>query len=216
MLQTTLLIARHGNTFNADDVPLRVGARTDLPLVESGLKQGFVLGQHLKEKNLIPQIIFTSTMLRTIQTAEQIKKGLGMENIPTEALEIFNEIDYGPDEGKPEDEVIARIGETAIKDWEEQSLVPQGWLVDTTGLRAAWFDFGERVAKEFSGQTIMIVTHNGIARFSTILTGDSHGLDGDGKVNLKLKTGGYGHLVHTDPFWKCIEWNVRPSVKTGE
>ena len=29
---TTLVVIRHGNTFEADEEPRRVGARTDLPL----------------------------------------------------------------------------------------------------------------------------------------------------------------------------------------
>ena len=36
---TRLIIARHGNTFDAGDIPTRVGRRTDLPLVASGEAQ---------------------------------------------------------------------------------------------------------------------------------------------------------------------------------
>ena len=32
---TRIIIARHGNTFTKDQTPLRVGAGTDLPLVET-------------------------------------------------------------------------------------------------------------------------------------------------------------------------------------
>lgn len=48
----TLIIARHGNTFGPDDTPTRVGARTDLPLVESGIQQARLLGTHLRALGL--------------------------------------------------------------------------------------------------------------------------------------------------------------------
>ena len=46
---TTLIIARHGNTFNPGDTPTRVGKHTDMPLVEKGEAQGRALGRYLKE-----------------------------------------------------------------------------------------------------------------------------------------------------------------------
>ena len=51
---TTLIIARHGNTFGPEDTPTRVGARTDVPLVGSGLEQGRALGRWLKAQGLRP------------------------------------------------------------------------------------------------------------------------------------------------------------------
>jgi transcriptional regulator GlxA family with amidase domain len=38
---TTLIIARHGNTFEDGETPRRVGARTDLPLSEIAARCGF-------------------------------------------------------------------------------------------------------------------------------------------------------------------------------
>lgn len=207
MKATTLLIARHGNIFEDDETVLRIGGKTDMPLSKSGMEQGLALGAHLKELNLVPQKIYTSQLGRTIQMAKQIQKAIGKKT-PMEALEIFNEIDYGHDEGKPEEEVRARLGDDALKCWDEDCLAPPGWHVDGTGLRAAWYDFGERVVSEHSGQTILMITHTGVARFASILTGDSRGLNA--REGARLSTGAFGHLVHTDPFWECLEWNVAP------
>ena len=66
---TTLIIARHGNTFGPNDTPTRVGAQTDLPLVESGQEQAKKLGTYLKENNLTPEITYCSELKRTIETA---------------------------------------------------------------------------------------------------------------------------------------------------
>ena len=48
----TLIIARHGNTFRPGETPTRVGARTDLPLVEEERARG--IGLYLKKLGLIP------------------------------------------------------------------------------------------------------------------------------------------------------------------
>ncbi len=50
---TTLIIARHGNTFGPEDTPTRVGAHTDLPLVKSGQEQARKIGAWLKEQNIL-------------------------------------------------------------------------------------------------------------------------------------------------------------------
>lgn len=49
---TRIIIARHGNTFTKDQTPLRVGAGTDLPLVET--ERGTNIGKYLKMRTLIP------------------------------------------------------------------------------------------------------------------------------------------------------------------
>lgn len=207
MTETTLLIARHGNTFNPGDVVTRVGGRTDMPLVESGMQQGLALGCYLKEHNLVPAKIFTSHMQRTIKMAEQVNAALGM-NIPTEALGIFNEIDYGPDENRPEEEVVARIGKDALKAWEEQAVPPQGWLVDVEGLRRAWQELAVRIEREHTGQKVLLITHNGIARFAATLTGDENAFKA--QYGLKLSTGALAEFVQQNENWTCKSWNIKP------
>ena len=53
-----LIIARHGNTFRKDETPTRVGAGTDLPLVEEERARG--IGKYLKAKGLIPTKVFAA------------------------------------------------------------------------------------------------------------------------------------------------------------
>src|SRR5579862_7485718 len=107
MNSTCLLIARHGNTFGPGDTVRRVGI-TDLPLSDSGLQQGRNLGVYLRQNQLIPDVIFTSTLKRTLQTAEQAQLTM-QTHVPVHPLMIFNEIDYGPDENQPEEYVVARV-----------------------------------------------------------------------------------------------------------
>lgn len=126
MAATTLIIARHGNTFEAGQTPTRVGARTDLPLVNSGEEQALRLGHTLKNAGLMPQYVFTSILQRTITTARLACVAMVCD-VTHEASEFFNEIDYGPDENKPDSDVIARIGADSLKAWDVDGTMPDGW-----------------------------------------------------------------------------------------
>ena len=90
----TLLIARHGNTFDKGDIPTRVGARTDLPLVQKGREQARHIANYLKENDILPDIIFTSDLRRTKEMAEIIVDELRVNEIEVHAHAMFNEIDY--------------------------------------------------------------------------------------------------------------------------
>ncbi len=206
---TRLLIARHGNTFGAGDVVRRVGT-TDLPLVESGLMQGRLLGAYLKQNNLFPQVIFTSKLKRAIQTAEQAQLMM-QTSLPIETLSIFNEIDYGPDENQPEDTVIAKLGTDALKKWEAKAIVPTGWNVDPLAIINNWHDFATRLTENYAGKTILVVTSNGIARFSPYLTGDFVAFTT--QYNIKIATGALCIFEKTPSAqqWRCQAWNIKPA-----
>ncbi len=208
---TTLIIARHGNTFAPEDTPTRVGARTDLPLVEKGEEQARAIGRYLNENKLIPDVVYTSNLQRTIETARIAVKESGFSNHPYQ-LDMFNEIDYGPDENKPENEVIARIGTEAIKDWDENAIVPKGWNADPDQIIKNWHDFAGQIRTHDDsfdhGETILVVTSNGIARFAPHITGDFEGFKE--KHNIKLSTGALGILEYSDNCWSVTAWNVKP------
>ena len=98
---TRLIVVRHGNTFNSGDVILRVGSATDIPLTETGMKQAYAAGEMLAEKGFSPDVIFHAPLQRTCQSAVGIAA-----SFPEAALheaEFLTELDYGSDDGKPED-----------------------------------------------------------------------------------------------------------------
>ena len=204
---TTLIIARHGNTFGPEDTPTRVGARTDLPLVEKGHEQAKAIGQYIKENRLIPDVVYSSTLQRTIETAEIAVKESSVTN-PVFQLDIFNEIDYGPDENKVEADVIARIGEDAIKAWESDAIVPDGWKIDPHEVIENWIGFADQISAHHDNETVLVVTSNGIARFAPHITGDFEGFRAN--HNIKLSTGALGILKHDGLQWSVEEWNIRP------
>lgn len=204
---TILMIARHGNTFEPGETPRRVGARTDLPLTAKGVEHGRNLGQYLQKINLLPDIIYTSHLKRTIQTAQEILRTTNL-NMRPQATRNFNEIDYGPDENKTEDEVIARIGEHALMKWEEHGLAPPGWSPDAETIMRRWTDFSDMILKKHPGKVVLVVTSNGIARFALGLGGDFE--SARKTYGLKLATGALGVLEHDGARWTIQNWNVRP------
>ena len=182
-MTTRLIIARHGNTFTKDQTPTRVGGRTDLPLVES--ERGRNIGKYLAVAEM----------------------GLPLE---VQAEDCFREVDYGPDENKPEEEVIARVGEDAIKLWNERAIVPDGWKVDVPALIRTWESWAEKVASAYKDKTVMIVSSNGVIRFAPYITSDfetfakEHDIKvGTGSVCLFEKEEGAP--------WRCTGWNIKPA-----
>ncbi len=205
---TRLIIARHGNTFGPDDTPTRVGKHTDLPLVEKGFAQGHALGEDLKKRNTVPDRVYCSTLQRTQQTAKAALSAMGI-TAPMQALDIFDEVDYGPDENKTEDDVIARIGKDAIHQWDKNAVVPNGWIIDPDQVIQDWLSFADTLNNTSNKtQTILVVTSNGIARFAPHITGDFEKFSQC--HTIKLSTGAYGIIEKTPENWRVTEWNTRP------
>ncbi len=187
-----VFVVRHGNTFGPEDVVRRIGGRTDLPLVSSGREQARALGRHFTARGIVFDSCLCGPLSRTRQTAELISDTAGY-NWPITLTEALREIDHGPDEGRPEAEVIARIGQPALDSWDRDAIVPDGWLVDADARRAAWAD----ILAQVQG-TRLVVTSNGTARFAV-------------PGAAKLRTGGYGEIIITaDRAARVIAWDVRP------
>ena len=202
---TRLIIARHGNTFGPKDTPTRVGARTDLPLVQSGVEQAVLLGLYLKLNDLYPDQVFASNLQRTIMTA---KFALSTMECDTEVQQdsLFDEIDYGPDENQTEDKVIARIGQQAIKDWDNKAIVPQGWEAHPQEIIEGWKNFAKALPQD---STTLVVTSNGTARFAPHLTKDFESFTQNHKI--KLSTGACAILERDKSGnWHVQDWNIKP------
>jgi 2,3-bisphosphoglycerate-dependent phosphoglycerate mutase len=200
---THLIIARHGNTFGPGDTPTRVGERTDIPLVQSGILQAIAIGEYFEKHHINPDVVYCSELKRTQQTAKH-----ALPHMPITPLACFNEIDYGPDENKTEAEVIARIGQAAIDTWNQHAIVPPGWQVNPKEIIQNWLDFGVMIQEKHANQTVFVVTSNGIARFAPYLTGDFD--DFCKNHAIKLKTGALCSLSDTKTAWHVMNWNLKP------
>lgn len=193
-----IFIIRHGNTFESGAQARRIGAGTDIPLVESGQAQADRLGAWFAAQNLSIRRLHSSPLLRAGQTAARIAAATGH---PIDGpLPWLNEIDHGPDEGQPEAQVLARLGAEALAAWDERGIPPQDWKVDAEPRIAAWKDW---FAQGGEGADLL-VTSNGAARFALLALGLP-------LANLKLGTGAFGELtVAGGDGVQLIRWDVRP------
>lgn len=204
---TTLLIARHGNTFDKDQVAVRIGSKTDLPLSGSGTKQAAKLGNYLHINHIRPAAAYCGNLIRTQETATLALAAAEISVQPI-ILSMFDEIDYGPDEGKTNEEIIARIGEIALHNWEQMAVAPPGWLVDIDKIVQNWREFANSMTVEHPNATVLVVTSNGIARFVPYLTGDFFGFTQHHKI--KLATGSVGSITFKEGIWEIDYWNQVP------
>lgn len=208
-MPTRLIIARHGNTFAPGDTPTRVGRRTDLPLVASGEAQARRIGDYLRRHEMVPDAVFAAPLKRSCDTARLALEALGRD-LPITIDTRFNEIDYGPDENQPESAVVARIGARALRDWNEYAKMPPGWQADPQAIIHDWLAFGDTCRRSFSGQTVLVVTSTGIARFAPHLTGDFEGFIRR-QHGIKIATGALCFLGVQGSQWVIEQWNVRPT-----
>lgn len=192
-----LYIVRHGNTFDKGDIVTRVGGRTDLPLSLSGQAQARNLADHFSTATFVTAR--SGPLKRTRETANAILAA--QPKAPELTTDLFlREIDYGPDENRPDDEVIARIGKPALEAWERDSIPPPGWRVDPAAIIGNWQEvFAE--LRDQSGSHL-IVTSNGIARFALNAAGAM-------RHDAKLATAAWGVIALEHGGERVVEWNRR-------
>ena len=207
-MTTRIIIARHGNTFTKEQTPTRVGCRTDLPLVET--ERGTNIGLYLKKYNLIPDVVFAAPLKRTMETARLALAALGT-NAPLYEDNSFKEIDYGPDENKTEDEVIARIGQDAIDKWNSDAIVPDGWIVDVPFIIQTWKELAKKAETQWKDKTMLIVSSNGVIRFAPYITGNFEAFAANHEIKVGTGCLCVFEKEDADENFKCVAWNVKPS-----
>jgi broad specificity phosphatase PhoE len=193
-----IFVIRHGNTFSSSVDARRIGARTDIALVDSGRAQADRLGAWFASQGIAIRHLWSSPLLRARETAASIGSAVG--HAPDGTLDWLSEIDHGPDEGRPESEVLARLGAQVLADWDERGIAPPGWIVDADARIAAWRAY---LAQPGEGADLL-VTSNGAARFALLVLGLPLGA-------LKLRTGAFGELTVADNGKvDLVRWDQRP------
>ena len=203
-----ILIARHGNTFEPGEIPVRVGIRSDIPLVESGRRQAVMLGKFLKNNHPDLFAVYSSILMRGHQTARLALQTAGLA-LDVLQLSVFDEVDYGVDEGKKDEEIIRRIGKKSLQAWESEGCVPPGWHIDRQKIVQNWHDFARKICKLYPGQTVLVVTSSGIARFAPYLTGNFKAFKE--QYCLKIATGAISSLIRENQKWIVEYWNIKPN-----
>jgi probable phosphoglycerate mutase len=186
---TRLILVRHGNTFEKEEVPVQVGARSDLPLTATGREQLKKLGAFFKEQKEAPIAIFTGFLKRQAESAKIIAENFGVK---VEKTPVLSEIDYGPWEGLTQDE-ISRKWPKEFGEWnlnaKWQPAIFGGAFEEHWQSLMFWF---ERIFAEYPDQTVVGITSNGLLRLLR---------------NEKVKTGHFCTLELSYKNWKILDWN---------
>jgi broad specificity phosphatase PhoE len=171
---TTAYLFRHGEALNNVRVNTISGRSGNDPLTEKGMRQAELLGKILLEKQIIPDLSFSSSAVRARQTGEITLRAMGLPSTLVEddrlheqetgdwtgriATEIFN------------DEVVATI-ETQGKDFRS----PNGESMNDVSERVVnWLNDLDAIEGR-SPKTIFAFTHGGPLRsLPSHLLGWSH------------------------------------------
>ncbi len=178
---------RHGNTFETGQVPVQVGARTDLPLTAEGRRQAEQMAAYLVSER--PKAIYAGNLKRQKESAQILAQTFHLTVLHEPAL---TEIDYGAWEGLTAEEIAAR--------WpQEHAEWAQGrW---PSGIFSGTWEGHQRALKEWLGRlregegVIVAVTSNGLLRFFQ---------------NEKVKTGHFCEIHLWKDDLKIQQWNINP------
>jgi probable phosphoglycerate mutase len=94
----TLYFVRHGVT-EPNFRGFRCGGDLDIPLMDIGCDQAYLLAKQIEKMNLRIGVIVTGSLIRTRQTASIISAVLG--NVPVEVDALFNERRLGQWNNRP-------------------------------------------------------------------------------------------------------------------
>lgn len=202
-----LILARHGNTFEKDQTPTWVGAKTDLPLTSEGEAQAQRLADLIAKDYAPLGAIIAGPLKRTQRMAEIV--GQKVNNIFT-IDERLTEIDYGLWENKSGEDIARQYGREILEKWEQEGVWPEDmlWAPSEDKLIRNISHFLEEQHKRLGEKNAinrLAITSNGILRFVyRALTGKAAGTD------AKVKTGAYCVLEPTATGWTIKSWNTRP------
>jgi probable phosphoglycerate mutase len=151
-MATTVGLIRHGVTeWNKHG---KAQGISDIPLNEEGIKQAIALANRFPQEEW--DIIFSSNLTRAQQTAEIIRKSLGLETVFID--ERIREINCGLIEGTTKEERIVRWG----VNWREQNLGMEDFkMVANRGL-----SFLEEQIVEHVDKRVLIVSHGALIGLS--------------------------------------------------
>jgi broad specificity phosphatase PhoE len=207
-----LLLARHGNTFEAGEIAVWVGARTDLPLTAKGREQAVALAAALAPVKPRIERVIAGPLTRTREHAEIAVRRGGFE-APITVDERLREIDYGLWEGKSTEEIRALGGERELKAWNEKGEWPPSpqWTPSPNKIAANMTALASELADVLPGdRAALLVTSNGILKFFLKLVPGAFEEMAALRA-LKVATGHCCALRHGERRWQVVFWNREPS-----
>lgn len=190
-----LMLVRHGNTFEKGEIPLQVGARTDLPLTSFGKEQAKGVLKYILKKKIPLQAIYTGTLKRQKESAQIIGHHF---NLPCQITEALTEIDYGKWEGLPSETIKTGWPED-YRAWTEEAIWPK--KIFNSSHAAFQKTLNDWLASLFmihdKDDMILGVTSNGLLRMFR---------------NEKVKTGNFCELKLYPGGFEIESWNQETQI----
>lgn len=206
-MNRSVILCRHGNTFNPGEKVVMVGAQEDLPLTEFGREQAQVVGRSLahivKEAGPAVTSVVTGPLSRTFEYASIVVREARL-SVAIQVDERLKELDYGSWGGLSNEEIVALSGEEALRQWQERGVRPTGigFQPSVEQLDAE----ARSLLRELSGGVgiSVVVTSNGRLReFARVLS--------DGRDNsAKVKTGHVCLIEWNGNAWSVRGWDLNP------
>lgn len=189
-----LILMRHGNTFEKDEAPIQVGARTDLPLTSFGKEQAKRVLDHLLKRNIVPSAIYSGNLRRQTESAQIIGNHFKLK---PQKIPALTEIDYGLWEGLTAEKIKTEWPEE-YKEWTEDATWPKNIFNSSYSALKKTLDDWLKSLNDAHKETDIVfgATSNGLLRFFK---------------NEKVKT---GHFCELDLYPGGLEictWNESPS-----
>ena len=117
-----LVLLRHGQS--AWNKTNQFTGWVDVPLTEQGVEEAKRGGQLLKEKNVLPDIVFTSLLRRAINTANYALDEADRLWIPVQRSWRLNERHYGALQGKNKKAIREEYGDEKFMLWRRSYATP--------------------------------------------------------------------------------------------
>lgn len=160
-----LYLIRHGEA-HANVENILAGIRADTGLTPMGMTQAERLRDRLAATGEIAaDALIASTLPRAMQTAEIIAPALGLDIIPDDDVQ---ELRPGEADGLRLSEYIERYG--PLRDFREEPYRPLAPGGDSWGsFLTRVGDALHRIAREYSGKTVVVVCHGGVVDASLLI-----------------------------------------------
>ncbi len=210
-----LILARHGNTFEADQKVVWVGARNDLPLAKKGMEQAEELADALLRHGIAISAVHCGPLKRTRDYAEIIRKKL-KSNFEQAIDERLNELDYGSWSGLSDQEVILKFGQEMFDAWNKLGVWPadSDWGDSQETIIEQIRNFVQTVIEDLgSERNVLAITSNGRLKYFLKLIPGAFDQAAQ-KQTLKVGTGKVS-VFHFDKMsgkFTCLAWNEIPAI----
>lgn len=210
-----VIFSRHGNTFAPGEPVVWVGAKQDIPLVESGFQQASNLAKALREANIPLTAVYCSSLKRTREYATELLKELQLALKPIIDVRL-NEIDYGNWSGLTKSQIQAIDARQELSAWENESIWPKmaGWLGSAAQMEKQAKDFVEDLIAHYRPtDTVLLITSNGRLRYFLTLSPGAFVQHVQNR-DFKVATGNICLFVYRNKQWQLKFWNKNPHYLT--